>query len=407
MNSNSMRILKYDISTKKISTVAGGNGWGYSENQLASPTSIFVDDDESLLVADNNRIQQFKKDPNKGVTILGNTNGTSGNTLELLNRPRYIFQDTLGDVYVSDTGNSRILRISKENNNSYTPSEVGNYYAKVLTKLGEFSTPIYKVTAPDADSDGIEDALDKCPNTIKGEAVDSNGCSLSQKDTDNDAINDKIDKCPSTKTGFKVDSNGCADYQKDTDNDGITDDLDKCPDTPKGLKVDSKGCSDEQNTCSAVKPSIKYNNGTEIATSTSGITYNWYLNDTLLIESKFPTIIPLKSGKYSIKVLVSDKCLSGISDYVSVLITSTKEELSLINAFPNPFNKEIKIEFPLEYGFDVKVSISDIKGSIVYSKERVINSEILNLSQLSSGTYFLSIIDKDSLLKKLIKLIKD
>ena len=398
-------IYKLPSNSQVPILVAGNNSSGNGNSNINYPTGIIVDDEENIFFLDNNQVKKWVKNAKSAITIAGDIN--PGNRSDQLSDPRGLKFDKDGNIYVSDTYNHRIQKFIFENNSTFIPILAGDYTATIITQFGEFTTPIFKVAAPDNDKDGIEDALDKCPNTPTGEQVDSNGCSLSQKDTDNDGVNDKIDKCSSTKTGFKVDSNGCADYQKDSDNDGITDDLDKCPDTPKGLKVDSKGCSDEQNTCSAVKPSIKYNNGTEISTSTTGITYNWYLNDTLLIESKFPTIIPLKSGKYSIKVLVSDKCLSGISDYVSVLITSTKEELSLIHAFPNPFNKEIKIEFPLEYGFDVKVSISDIKGSIVYSKERVINSEILNLSHLSSGTYFLSIIDKDSLLKKLIKLIKE
>lgn len=398
-------IYKLPFNTKVPILAAGTSSYGSGNSNINYATGIVVDDEENIYFLDNNQVKKWAKNAKSAITIIGDVNG--GNRSDQLSNPIGMKFDRDGNIFISDTYNHRIQKFIFENNSTFIPTLAGEYTASIITQFGEFTTPIYKVTAPDADGDGIEDALDKCPNTIKGEAVDSNGCSLSQKDTDNDGVNDKIDKCSSTKTGFKVDSNGCADYQKDTDNDGITDDLDKCPDTQKGLKVDSKGCSDEQNTCLIVKPVIKYNNGTEIATSLTGVNYNWYLNDTLLIESKFPTIIPLKSGKYSIKVLVSDKCLSGMSDYVSVLITSTKEELSLINAFPNPFIKEIKIEFPIECGFDVKVSISDIKGSIVYSKERVINSEILNLSYLSSGTYFLSIIDRDSLLKKLIKLIKE
>jgi hypothetical protein len=36
--------------------------------------------------------------------------------------------------------------------------------------------------AADSDGDGVIDSLDKCPNTLKGEAVDANGCSQSQLD---------------------------------------------------------------------------------------------------------------------------------------------------------------------------------------------------------------------------------
>ena len=72
----------------------------------------------------------------------------------------------------------------------------------------------------DADNDGVNDAIDLCPDTPAGETVDANGCSDSQKDTDADGVNDAIDLCPNTPVGETVDADGCSDSQKDTDADG-------------------------------------------------------------------------------------------------------------------------------------------------------------------------------------------
>ena len=63
-------------------------------------------------------------------------------------------------------------------------------------------------------------------------------------DSDNDGINDNLDKCPNTPDGVKVDANGCP---IDSDNDGVADYLDKCPNTPAGVKVNSEGCQLEYN----------------------------------------------------------------------------------------------------------------------------------------------------------------
>jgi hypothetical protein len=61
---------------------------------------------------------------------------------------------------------------------------------------------------PDADQDGVIDNQgDLCPNTPNGETVDSNGCSDSQKDDDNDGVNNAIDKCPN-EAGTLA-NNGC------------------------------------------------------------------------------------------------------------------------------------------------------------------------------------------------------
>jgi OmpA-OmpF porin, OOP family len=88
----------------------------------------------------------------------------------------------------------------------------------------------------DSDGDGVNDDLDRCPNTPAGTPVDSNGCPL---DDDGDGVSNDADKCPGTPAGAKVDANGC---EPDSDGDGVADSRDQCPNTPAGAKVDEKGC---------------------------------------------------------------------------------------------------------------------------------------------------------------------
>jgi len=63
----------------------------------------------------------------------------------------------------------------------------------------------------DGDGDGIADALDQCPNTPAGAAVDSNGCA---EDSDGDGIADYLDKCPATPTEYLVNDSGCTQYME-------------------------------------------------------------------------------------------------------------------------------------------------------------------------------------------------
>lgn len=58
----------------------------------------------------------------------------------------------------------------------------------------------------DSDGDGVSDALDRCPNTPAGVAVDKDGC---PPDSDRDGVADYLDKCPGTPAGLAVDTNGC------------------------------------------------------------------------------------------------------------------------------------------------------------------------------------------------------
>ncbi|MFT7561984.1 MAG: beta-glucanase (GH16 family), partial [Flavobacteriales bacterium] len=82
-------------------------------------------------------------------------------------------------------------------------------------------------TCLDSDNDGISDAIDSCPNTPAGVAVDTNGCTL-VIDSDGDGVPDNQDSCPNTPAGVVVDGNGCT-LEIDSDADGVPDNQDNCP----------------------------------------------------------------------------------------------------------------------------------------------------------------------------------
>ncbi|CAF0934765.1 unnamed protein product [Adineta steineri] len=90
--------------------VAGGNGQGDQLNQLNVPTSIFVDEDQSVYVSDtgNDRVMRWRKDAKEGIVVAGG-NGEGGN-LSQLSRPQGVIVDDLGQVYVADYMNDRIVR---------------------------------------------------------------------------------------------------------------------------------------------------------------------------------------------------------------------------------------------------------------------------------------------------------
>ena len=95
---------------------------------------------------------------------------------------------------------------------------------------------------PDNDGDGLPDAFDRCPESpedVDG-YQDADGCP--DLDNDGDGIADLKDACPGAaedRDGFQ-DEDGCPD--PDNDGDGVPDHSDACPDTPAGAVVDARGC---------------------------------------------------------------------------------------------------------------------------------------------------------------------
>ncbi|CAM4978272.1 unnamed protein product [Rotaria socialis] len=75
-------------------TIAGGNGYGDATNQLSYPDGLFVDDDQTVVIADynNHRIMQWKNgDTTNGQVVAGGKG--QGNGLHQLNQPTDVLID--------------------------------------------------------------------------------------------------------------------------------------------------------------------------------------------------------------------------------------------------------------------------------------------------------------------------
>ena len=128
----------------------------------------------------------------------------------------------------------------------------------------------------DADGDGVADAVDRCPDTLAGVAVDAEGCAPppAPADTDGDGVGDDQDRCPESMPGTLIDPQGCAakipalpEPESDGDGDGILDGSDACPDTPAGMKTDDSGCVQAAQTL--VLRNIGFDNGASELTAES------------------------------------------------------------------------------------------------------------------------------------------
>ncbi|CAF1597838.1 unnamed protein product [Rotaria magnacalcarata] len=96
-------------------TVAGGNGLGSATNQLNSPFGLFVDDDQTVVIADryNHRIMQWKNSDTTNGQVVAGSNG-QGNGLHQLDRPTDVLVDKETDsLIICDCGNDRVVRWSR------------------------------------------------------------------------------------------------------------------------------------------------------------------------------------------------------------------------------------------------------------------------------------------------------
>lgn len=89
----------------------GGNGAGTGTTQLNAPVGIYFEaSSNSLLIANYgaHNIVRWVIGATSWTLVAGSATGSSGSTSTLLNSPVGVTADPYGNVYVADTGNSRI-----------------------------------------------------------------------------------------------------------------------------------------------------------------------------------------------------------------------------------------------------------------------------------------------------------
>ncbi|CAF2009096.1 unnamed protein product [Rotaria magnacalcarata] len=93
-------------------TIAGGNGQGSATNQLYNPNGLFVDDDQTVVIADfrNHRIMQWKNGETTNGQVVAGGKG-EGTGLHQLDRPTDVLIDEETDsLIICDRENRRVVR---------------------------------------------------------------------------------------------------------------------------------------------------------------------------------------------------------------------------------------------------------------------------------------------------------
>ncbi|CAF1559353.1 unnamed protein product [Adineta ricciae] len=99
--------------TQNGSTICGGNGEGEELNQLSNPGGIFIDKHRNIFIADsgNDRIVRWKRNENQGTIVAGGNGRGKGNSLNQLDWPTdVIFDEQNNSIIIADKGNRRVMR---------------------------------------------------------------------------------------------------------------------------------------------------------------------------------------------------------------------------------------------------------------------------------------------------------
>jgi hypothetical protein len=154
-------------------------------------------------------------------------------------------------------------------------------------------------------------------------------------------------------------------------------------------------------------PSISRDNINNLVSSYVG-TNNWYKDAVIIPNENNTSYKPTVNGLYTVKA-INNGCQSNLSApyyyVVTDIIRLSADEYIKIG--PNPFTNNINVTYYIKSGMSLNAKIYAMAtGLLVFEKATVSSNTILNLSNLSSGTYLLEIYSND--LKKCFrfKLIK-
>ena len=114
-------------------TVAGGNGQGNGNNQLSNPCGFYIDDDQTIYIADtwNHRIIEWKWNATSGQVVAGGNK--EGNEAHQLSDPFDVIVDKERDnLIICDRGNRRVVRWPRRNGTS-GETIISNIYCIGLT----------------------------------------------------------------------------------------------------------------------------------------------------------------------------------------------------------------------------------------------------------------------------------
>jgi hypothetical protein len=130
--------------------------------------------------------------------------------------------------------------------------------------------------------------------------------------------------------------------------------------------------------------------------SSSGVSYKWFEDTTLIIGAMSSSYSPAKSGAYRAKIIDINGCESDYSDAFSFFLAgiSTLNKVNHFELFPNPNNGKFSI-VKNGYSEQIEINISDVYGRIVL---RTKDTETIDMTEFASGVYFVKIHSDKNLL---------
>ncbi len=146
---------------------------------------------------------------------------------------------------------------------------------------------------------------------------------------------------------------------------------------------------------STPQPVISYSFPYLNAGVTGNYTYQWYLNDTLIVGATSDTLTPLVSGGYTVEIIDSNTCTKVSNPFTHFMVGI--EELRQIQTvvFPNPFNESTTILFDKNLNGDYDLQVYNIVGAHTKQVGKIVGNKVeIAKNDVGKGLFLVYLINR-------------
>lgn len=135
------------------------------------------------------------------------------------------------------------------------------------------------------------------------------------------------------------------------------------------------------------------------ANTSNSVNFKWYRNGNQINGTIDSTYVATQNGSYTVEVEDANGCI-GTSNSVNVTgVSISEQEANRFSIYPNPANNFLKID--IEENTNATIEIIDALGRVFIQSEINEKENTINVSQLPSGVYILSLQSNGVFQKKI------
>jgi hypothetical protein len=151
-------------------------------------------------------------------------------------------------------------------------------------------------------------------------------------------------------------------------------------------------------------PVLQLRNDSLIATGSTGVQYNWYLDNVYVTSTIDPAYKPTQQGNWKVTVVSSDGCLSAASTPLIVTGTRNNKAEVLFDIIPNPSNGQFELRITSIRNEQYQLAVYDLAGQVILREivniQAGANIRRYSLDNAAKGMYFITLTGEEGIATK-------